>query len=284
MAKAYSALQEMNLRGLHQNNVGRYTATKIFKSIITPILTYGLEAFPMTAGNYNALDNFMGVQITKNYHNLTLTKLDTIPITKSWWQMREQHITPPSLIIQRNKISLYIKSKGREHSLPQHLLKSFPTNFLTLEIQDLENKHHFNLQEISDKYKGEKIVPKAAIKLILASMEDKLDQNMFDCLNWLGELPNQLPLTCNKPHPDLMDLRATLIFNQTGNCGLCDKLYSNKYEHLMFDCSHSYPELNRTQIQVLKVLAGLALTQDEETNQFLLHVAVQCICTLKGMS
>ena len=73
----------------------------------------------------------------------------------------------------------------------------------------------------------------------------------------------------------------------------------------MFDCSHSYPELNRTQmwekikqfsndlltflqslpkIQALKVLAGLALTQDEETNQFLLQVAVQCICTLKGMS
>ena len=73
----------MNLRGLHQNNVGRYTVTKIFKSIITPVLTYGLEAFPMTAGNYNALDNFMGQQISKYYYNLTLTKPDTIPSTKS---------------------------------------------------------------------------------------------------------------------------------------------------------------------------------------------------------
>ena len=46
----------MTIRGLNQNNLGRATISKIINSTISPILTYGMEAFPFTKSDYEHID------------------------------------------------------------------------------------------------------------------------------------------------------------------------------------------------------------------------------------
>ena len=58
-AKAHAAHSEMTIRGFNQHNLGRTTITKILNSIIAPILTYGLEAFPLKKTDYELIDKTM---------------------------------------------------------------------------------------------------------------------------------------------------------------------------------------------------------------------------------
>jgi hypothetical protein len=53
MAKAHSAISAMNLRDFKIQTIGRKTI------VIIPILTYGLESFPMSDLNYKFLDSFV---------------------------------------------------------------------------------------------------------------------------------------------------------------------------------------------------------------------------------
>ncbi len=49
----------MTFRGFNQGNLGRATITKIINSTIAPILTYGLEAFPLKISDYKNIDKSM---------------------------------------------------------------------------------------------------------------------------------------------------------------------------------------------------------------------------------
>ena len=112
----------MTIRGFNQHNLGRTTITKILNSIIAPILTYGLEAFPLKKTDYELIDKTM-----QEIMSQTTKHTSQHPI----WDFYEQHITPPSMIIKRNKISLYIKAtKGK--GLESKLYQSVPNNFLTV--------------------------------------------------------------------------------------------------------------------------------------------------------
>ena len=65
-------------------------------------------------------------------------------------------------------LSLYIKAtKGK--GLESKLIQSFPNNFLTKELQEIEQEWGFNLVEVMHAYKGKKLIPKPAIKELLES-------------------------------------------------------------------------------------------------------------------
>ena len=96
-----------------------------------------------------------------------------------------------------------------------------------------------------------------------------------------------------------MSMRYSLASNQKMQCILCPGPPQNAYVHLTLVCEHPLPEINRAQMwdkirefskelevflraltntQAIRVLAGLALTQSEDTNQVLLQMAAQFIC------
>ena len=71
-AKAHAAHSEMTIRGFNQQNLGRTTITKILNSIIAPLLTYGLEAFPLKKTDYEPEANALLLKVAvltlcKNY-------------------------------------------------------------------------------------------------------------------------------------------------------------------------------------------------------------------------
>ncbi len=65
MAKAHIAISAMNLRGFKIRTIGRKTTNKVITSIIIPILTYGLESFPMSDLNYKYLGQFCLKNLTQ---------------------------------------------------------------------------------------------------------------------------------------------------------------------------------------------------------------------------
>ena len=69
MSKAHAAISEMKLRGFKIQTLGRKTINKIITSIIIPILTYGLEAFPVSTLNYKYLDNFVSKALHNTWNN-----------------------------------------------------------------------------------------------------------------------------------------------------------------------------------------------------------------------
>jgi hypothetical protein len=69
MAKAHSAICAMNLRGFKIHTIGRKTVNKITTSIIIPLLTYGLESFPMSDLNYKYLDNFVAKTLYNTWND-----------------------------------------------------------------------------------------------------------------------------------------------------------------------------------------------------------------------
>ena len=75
------------------------------------------------------------------------------------WDFYEQHVTPPSMTIKRNKIALSIKAtKGK--GLESNLHKSFQDNFQTKELKVIEDEWGFNLEEYMKTYKGKNLIPK----------------------------------------------------------------------------------------------------------------------------
>ena len=95
--KAKAAHSEMTVRGLNQDNLGRATISKIINSTISPTLTYGMEAFPFTKSDYEHIDKTLIDLLSQ-----TTKSSQSAPT----WDFYEQHITPPSLSIMRNKIPL----------------------------------------------------------------------------------------------------------------------------------------------------------------------------------
>ena len=148
--KAKAAHSEMTVRGLNQDNLGRATISKIINSTISPTLTYGMEAFPFTKSDYEHIDKTLIDLLSQ-----TTKSSQSAPT----WEFYEQHITPPSLTIMRNKITLYIKTT-RQQGLTQSLLSSFPHNFLLREIKEIEEDWGIDLKEYMNQYKGIKLVPK----------------------------------------------------------------------------------------------------------------------------
>ena len=135
--KARAAHSEMTIRGLNQNNLGRATISKIINSTISPILTYGMEAFPFTKSDYEHIDKTLIELLSQ-----TTKASESTPT----WDFYEQHITPPSLTIMRNTITLYIKTI-RKQDLTQSLLSSFPQNVLLREIKEIENDWGLDIKE-----------------------------------------------------------------------------------------------------------------------------------------
>jgi hypothetical protein len=119
IGKAKAAQAEMMLRGFSQKHLGRRTITKILTSTISPLLTYALEAFPLNTSDYDLIDEVLEeiivISKTTRHHSKHTT-----------WNFYDQHITPPSEIIRRNKISLHIKAKNSKTGLLKETLSNTP--------------------------------------------------------------------------------------------------------------------------------------------------------------
>jgi hypothetical protein len=123
MAKAHA----MSLRGFKQNLIGRKTITKIMTSIIMPILTYGLESFPMSEENYLHIDTFVSKAL-----NQTLTTSDNESETQgiqdnSYWIMFENDLTPP-LALDQKKQSIDLRKIHQKRSRSKLFITKFLQN------------------------------------------------------------------------------------------------------------------------------------------------------------
>ena len=242
MAKAHSAISAMNLRGFKIQTIGRKTINKIVTSIIIPILTYGLESFPMSDLNYKYLDSF----VSKTLHNTwsadqPVQNNNESPLTH--WRIYEHDITPPSLIIKRNKLSIYLKSINNLEGLNAALLKSFKSNFLHTEIQCLQKEWNFNANELNNKHKGTKLIPKQQISdLLIQAIDDHNDQ-FLENTSWNqkteGQNPSRITLSMNKPHNNIMKLRERAILSLTTHtCSMCKGTFRSHFQHDLNDCAH----------------------------------------------
>ena len=288
--KAKAAHSEMTVRGLNQDNLGRATISKIINSTISPTLTYGMEAFPFTKSDYEHIDKTLIDLLSQ-----TTKSSQSAPT----WEFYEQHITPPSLTIMRNKITLYIKTT-RQQGLTQSLLSSFPHNFLLREIKEIEEDWGIDLKEYMNQYKGIKLVPKKAIKDLLQS---RVETKLEECLNhstWNihkeQQHPAPLPLYIQNPPPALLTLRLhTLLPPTNQSCSLCGETMSHPTTHILLECQHSLRRLLRSKLweeyreadptleafiksspslAATRVMTGLQLLNSHEANASLLKVAV----------
>ena len=234
----------MMLRGFSQKHMGRRTITKILTSTISPLLTYALEAFPLNNSDYVLIDEVLEEIISKttSYHSEHTT-----------WNFYEQHITPPSEIIRRNKISLHIKAKNSKTGLLKELYQTLPNNFLANEVNMIESTWGFESNQIIQQYKGEKIVPKQTIASLL---DDRIDNHLESILNESNwnvykekQHPAALPLNLNNPTPDLLNLRSKLIFDtHATKCSLCEMQTNNAAAHQLLQCQHTWKLILREKI------------------------------------
>jgi hypothetical protein len=244
--KANAAHSEMTLRGFNQANLGRRTITKIITSTISPILTYGLEAFPLTYSDYALIDTALLTILSKSTNHLS-------PPLAQPWDYFENHIPPPSITVLRNKISLHVKTTRRQQGLTKALYDSFPNNFLSCEIQNSEPAWGFNLTQIVSQYKGKKLTPKQSIKEL---SQDFTDKNLNNCLlhsSWSTQGNNQppapFPLAIRNPHPNYLNLRSQLLFPRINSvCKLCNTPMPNPAIHYLITCQHPLKQLQRNNV------------------------------------
>ena len=190
-------------------------------SIIIPILTYGLESFPMSEENYLHIDTFVSKAL-----NQTQTTSDMESETQeiqdnSYWIMFENDLTPPSLLVKRNKISIYTKSIRNVQGLNLSLLSSFKTNFLIEEIKQIEQEWSFTIKDLLLNYKGEKLVPKDQIKELLNQAIETYSETFLETTNWdsttEGQQPTRLPDTINKPNIKLLNMTGSIKHTPKSN-------------------------------------------------------------------
>ena len=93
----------------------------IIKSTLIPILTYAMEAFPLTESEYWVIDLFLDQTIEKTTNNKSETKQ---------WNHYELQLTRPSLLIKKQKVNMMITIRNEPGELNAQLLKSYPGNFL----------------------------------------------------------------------------------------------------------------------------------------------------------
>jgi hypothetical protein len=283
----------MTFRGFNQGNLGRATITKIINSTIAPILTYGLEAFPLKDSDYENIDKTM-----LNIISQTTKHTSSCPP----WDFHEQHITPPSMTIKRNKIALFIKA-SRGAGLENTLYNSFPDNFLTKEIRSIEKEWGFDLEEYMMKYKGKKLIPKEALKDLLQS---RIETKLEECLNFSTwnvyqekQFPAPLPLHLHNPPPELLTIRIHTLLPPSKKCPLCGSNPSSPTIHALLECQHSLclalryqlwqayqdaePDLkayikSSPPLVATRVMTGLQLLNSPEANASVLKVAVSTLC------
>ena len=140
-----------------------------------PILTYAMEAFPLTESEYRVIDLFLDQTIEKTTNNKSETKQ---------WNHYELQLTRPSLLIKKQKVNMMIKIRNEPGELNAQLLKSYPGNFLEKEIKQIELEWGFNTQKLTAQYKGKKIYPKSIMRLQLASKEDTGITTMLNEGEW----------------------------------------------------------------------------------------------------
>ena len=244
MAKAHSAISAMNLRGL---TIGRKTINKIVTSIIIPILTYGLESFPMSDLNYNYLDSF----VSKTLHNTWSADQpdqnnNESPLTH--WRIYEHDITPPSLIIKRNKININIPEV---HQQSRRAQRSYH-KILQIELSTHRDtkEWNFNANELNNKYKGTKLIPKQQISDLLNQAIDDHNDQFLENTNWNqkteGQNPSRITLSMNKPHNNIMKLRERAILSLTTHtCSMCKGIFRSHFQHELNECAHPLRQNSR---------------------------------------
>jgi hypothetical protein len=254
--------------------------------------------------NYKYLDNF----VAKTLYNTWNDQPDPVqnnresPLTH--WRIYEHDITPPSLIIKRNKLTIYLKSINNLEGLNAALLKSFKSNFLHKEIQSLQKEWKFTIDELSNSYTGTKLVPKQQITDLLNQTIDDHNDQFLENTNWdrntEGQIPSRIPITMNKPHNNIMKLRERAIMSlSTHKCNMCNGNFRSHFQHELNDCAHPLRQNCRAQLwnsiekhnhalsvflktlttlQLTRVMAGLTQTESEETNVFLLKLTNEIYC------
>ncbi len=78
---------------------------------------------------------------------------------------------------------MHYEIQNEPWSLTAQLITSFPSNFLTKELMQIEEEWGFSTQKLLSDYKGKKSVPKHIMKLQLAHT---IDKNMANMLNTGG--------------------------------------------------------------------------------------------------
>ena len=206
------------------------------------IVIYPVESFPMSDLNYKYLDSF----VSKTLHNTwsadqPVQNNNESPLTH--WRIYEHDITPPSLIIKRNKLSIYLKSINNLEGLNAALLKSFKSNFLHTEIQCLQKEWNFNANELNNKHKGTKLIPKQQISDLLIQAIDDHNVQFLENTSWNqkteGQNPSRITLSMNKPHNNIMKLRERAILSLTTHtCSMCKGTFRSHFQHDLNDCAH----------------------------------------------
>ena len=275
--------------------LGRYAVTTIIKSTIIPILIYGLEAFPLEKSDYNILDMFLMSALSQSTHSANVSPT---------WDAHEQQITLPSIQVKRNKINLHLRAIRTPGCINAFLYKSFPNNFLQKEIVKIESDWNFNLQHTLDQYKGKKIIPKEAIKDLVATASDLiLEQFLANTVfNDSNSPPETLPMHVGNPCKQLMQIRAGVIQTQKDTtCALCGRITANSFLHALAECTHELKVLKREKLwanihefdpqleiflkqsqptEALHIITGLIKLKTSTANTFLVDHAAFDLCEL----
>jgi hypothetical protein len=272
----------MQARGLSQHNVGRKTVRTIIITTLIPLLTYALEAFPLSPAEYIA-----------DAINNTTPQSSTDVI----WTFSEISITPPSLLIQRNKLNLYIKATLASNNLNKHLIRSFPNNFLQREVTDIAKQWSINLTDLLSNPQLTEQKIKQTINKALYNREQEIEKIPLTVLNWEDPAnpPHQIPDHIANPSKEIFHLRDRILHPQRyTTCNSCHEDNIDKLQHNLQLCMHPkkvlkrqelfqairefHPELDQwiqqqTPRTQLTVLSGLTSLNDEQTNKFLIECA-----------
>ena len=247
-AKMRSTLQEMRLKGLHHSILGRQQVSRIYQTIIIPILTYAMEAYHLDDKMYQYMDD----AIMK-----ALSSTSDANITFAAWELYEESIMPPSVVIKRNKLALYAKhSLETSSSLASVILRNYAEAFLHAEAQEIMadwDIHQFEFMGDVPKSKVKKIIKEKAEEYRISQVLDALNGSSWDNGPYDGP-PDTIAFEADEKTQCIKQIRARILFEcmeqEEPTCVLCEAKHRGHVTHTVTECKHPTVSLRRENVKI----------------------------------
>jgi hypothetical protein len=231
-AKASAMLSTMKHRGITSLGLSNRAAKRVLYATVIPSLIYGMEAFYLSAKQYESLDQFAADALKIR----PTDKESSVPI----WNLFETDMVPPSVLIKIAKLKLSYKVVSMEGNQLLTQLHSYGKSKLFQETKAIMRKWACiqGLQEAMNSTK------KSTMKLKLSDLKgDIVDKTYFDSTRGsnIDKMPHRLPSTMDST------LRNTLLFNRkeyitsksmSSLCPVCNTvMIHGPYVHSHTECT-----------------------------------------------
>jgi hypothetical protein len=248
-SRSHKILNFMHNRGLKNGAIDKESCTIIINNVLTPKLTYAMNALNLSQKEYTSIDTFISDTLVSTHDAPNPITYGSHPLWTSW----EESITPPSIIIQRAKLKLYHRiTLMTSNNILKHIFSNVG-----------QSSFHQDLELIQTQWGSPKLIStltntpsKHSVKAFLnQEMENATNLSLYHILpqKWKSSpttsdttpepIPLTLPLTTSLI---LKKARASALFQQhSTTCHLCNHPTPDTVLHRMLQCTSPIRQTHR---------------------------------------